>query len=108
MAVEEVRSESRAPLRLGIVGLGAVAQAVHLPLLAKHPDGFKPSAYKATPSGKPRGGPAGTRSPAGRQGLVQGKARAVVLCNETGTEGAVSGACKAAERAGNRYRSPRR
>lgn len=29
-----------APLRLGIVGLGVVAQAVHLPLLGKHPDLF--------------------------------------------------------------------
>src|SRR6185437_7610345 len=28
------------PLRIGVVGLGAVAQAVHLPLLAKHPDRF--------------------------------------------------------------------
>ena len=27
-------------MRLGVVGLGAVAQAVHLPLLAKHPDRF--------------------------------------------------------------------
>jgi predicted dehydrogenase len=33
-----------APLRLGVVGLGAVAQAVHLPLLAKHPDRFVASA----------------------------------------------------------------
>ena len=29
-----------APLRIGVVGLGVVAQAVHLPLLAKHPDLF--------------------------------------------------------------------
>ncbi|GAA4177585.1 hypothetical protein GCM10022251_80910 [Phytohabitans flavus] len=29
-----------APIRLGIVGLGAVAQAVHLPLLVKRPDLF--------------------------------------------------------------------
>ncbi|HET7043865.1 MAG TPA: Gfo/Idh/MocA family oxidoreductase [Gaiellaceae bacterium] len=29
------------PLRLGVVGLGAVAQAVHLPLLARHPDLFR-------------------------------------------------------------------
>jgi predicted dehydrogenase len=32
------------PLRIGVVGLGAVAQAVHLPLLAKHPDLFELSA----------------------------------------------------------------
>jgi myo-inositol 2-dehydrogenase / D-chiro-inositol 1-dehydrogenase len=32
------------PLRLGVIGLGAVAQAVHLPLLAKHPDLFRPVA----------------------------------------------------------------
>ena len=29
------------PLRVGVVGLGAVAQAVHLPLLAKHPELFR-------------------------------------------------------------------
>ena len=28
------------PLRVGVAGLGAVAQAVHLPLLARHPDRF--------------------------------------------------------------------
>jgi predicted dehydrogenase len=33
-----------APLRLGLIGLGAVAQAVHLPLLAKHPDLFRTTA----------------------------------------------------------------
>ncbi|HXG40962.1 MAG TPA: Gfo/Idh/MocA family oxidoreductase, partial [Candidatus Limnocylindrales bacterium] len=32
------------PVRLGIVGLGAVAQAVHLPLLARLPDRFAISA----------------------------------------------------------------
>jgi predicted dehydrogenase len=32
------------PLRVGVVGLGAVAQAVHLPLLAKHPELFRVSA----------------------------------------------------------------
>ncbi|HZT16964.1 MAG TPA: Gfo/Idh/MocA family oxidoreductase [Gaiellaceae bacterium] len=32
---------ARAPLRLGVIGLGAVAQAVHLPLVAKHPDLFR-------------------------------------------------------------------
>jgi predicted dehydrogenase len=32
------------PLRIGVVGLGAVAQAVHLPLLAKHPELFRISA----------------------------------------------------------------
>jgi len=31
---------SNAPLRLGILGLGAVAQAVHLPLIARRPDLF--------------------------------------------------------------------
>jgi len=36
--------EATAPLRIGIVGLGAVAQAVHLPLLAKHPALFRPAA----------------------------------------------------------------
>ena len=30
-----------APLRVGVVGLGAVAQSVHLPLLAKHPELFR-------------------------------------------------------------------
>jgi predicted dehydrogenase len=29
------------PLRVGVAGLGAVAQAVHLPLLARHPDRFR-------------------------------------------------------------------
>lgn len=32
------------PLRIGVIGLGAVAQAVHLPLLAKHPELFRISA----------------------------------------------------------------
>jgi predicted dehydrogenase len=32
------------PLRLGVIGLGAVAQAVHLPLLARHADLFRPTA----------------------------------------------------------------
>jgi myo-inositol 2-dehydrogenase / D-chiro-inositol 1-dehydrogenase len=32
------------PLRVGVIGLGAVAQAVHLPLLAKHPALFRPAA----------------------------------------------------------------
>ena len=32
------------PLRVGVVGLGAVAQAVHLPLLAKHSEQFRISA----------------------------------------------------------------
>jgi len=42
--VEQARPRRVAPLRLGIVGLGAVAQAVHLPLVAKHPDLFRPTA----------------------------------------------------------------
>jgi predicted dehydrogenase len=42
--VEQVRSSATAPLRVGVVGLGAVAQAVHLPLLAKHPDVFRTAA----------------------------------------------------------------
>jgi predicted dehydrogenase len=42
--VGSVTGEATAPLRLGVVGLGAVAQAVHLPLLAKHPDRFHPTA----------------------------------------------------------------
>jgi predicted dehydrogenase len=33
-------SGARAPVRIGVLGLGAVAQAVHLPLLAKRPDLF--------------------------------------------------------------------
>lgn len=32
------------PLRVGVIGLGAVAQAVHLPLLGKHPDLFRAAA----------------------------------------------------------------
>jgi myo-inositol 2-dehydrogenase/D-chiro-inositol 1-dehydrogenase len=32
---------ARSPIRIGLVGLGAVAQAVHLPLLAKHPQRFR-------------------------------------------------------------------
>lgn len=36
----EVGIETAEPLRIGVAGLGAVAQAVHLPLLAKHPDRF--------------------------------------------------------------------
>lgn len=39
----EERAEARrgAPLRVGVVGLGVVAQAVHLPLLAKHAELFR-------------------------------------------------------------------
>jgi len=43
-AVEQARSEATAPLRIGVIGLGAVAQAVHLPLIAKHPEVFRPTA----------------------------------------------------------------
>jgi myo-inositol 2-dehydrogenase / D-chiro-inositol 1-dehydrogenase len=32
---------SSSPIRIGVVGLGAVAQAVHLPLLQKHPERFR-------------------------------------------------------------------
>lgn len=32
-------------MRVGVVGLGAVAQAVHLPLLAKHPERFRIEAF---------------------------------------------------------------
>jgi myo-inositol 2-dehydrogenase / D-chiro-inositol 1-dehydrogenase len=39
--VERARARRGAPLRVGVAGLGAVAQAVHLPLLAKHPDRFR-------------------------------------------------------------------
>lgn len=43
-AGESTSGTAAAPLRLGVVGLGAVAQAVHLPLLAKHPDLFRTTA----------------------------------------------------------------
>jgi predicted dehydrogenase len=43
-AVGEAGPDVTAPLRVGVVGLGAVAQAVHLPLLAKHPQRFRPAA----------------------------------------------------------------
>jgi predicted dehydrogenase len=36
----QIEAGTAEPLRIGVVGLGAVAQAVHLPLLAKHPDRF--------------------------------------------------------------------
>jgi predicted dehydrogenase len=42
--VEQGSSKSGSPLRLGVIGLGAVAQAVHLPLITKHPGIFEPSA----------------------------------------------------------------
>jgi predicted dehydrogenase len=42
--VAAAESGSTAPLRLGLVGLGVVAQAVHLPLIAKHPDRFRTTA----------------------------------------------------------------
>ena len=32
---------SSSPIRIGVAGLGAVAQAVHLPLLQKHPERFR-------------------------------------------------------------------
>jgi predicted dehydrogenase len=41
---ERARARPAAPLRIGVVGLGAVAQAVHLPLLAKHPGLFRVAA----------------------------------------------------------------
>lgn len=44
LAVEGLtRRDARplAPLRIGVIGLGVVAQAVHLPLLAKHPERFR-------------------------------------------------------------------
>jgi len=43
-AVQETESQATAPLRLGVIGLGAVAQAVHLPLITKHPELFRPAA----------------------------------------------------------------
>jgi len=42
--VEAARPEFTEPLRIGVVGLGAVAQAVHLPLLAKNPELFRTTA----------------------------------------------------------------
>jgi predicted dehydrogenase len=42
--VETAGPKATAPLRIGVVGLGVVAQAVHLPLLAKHPDIFRTTA----------------------------------------------------------------
>src|SRR3954447_22876849 len=42
--IETARSETTSPLRIGVVGLGVVAQSVHLPLLAKHPDRFRTTA----------------------------------------------------------------
>src|SRR3954447_18983816 len=42
--IETARSETASPLRVGVVGLGVVAQSVHLPLLAKHPDRFRTTA----------------------------------------------------------------
>jgi myo-inositol 2-dehydrogenase / D-chiro-inositol 1-dehydrogenase len=42
--VVDIESKATAPLRLGVIGLGAVAQAVHLPLIAKHPELFSPTA----------------------------------------------------------------
>jgi myo-inositol 2-dehydrogenase / D-chiro-inositol 1-dehydrogenase len=43
-SVAGAKSEGTAPLRLGLVGLGVVAQAVHLPLIAKHADRFRTTA----------------------------------------------------------------
>lgn len=42
--VTAAESRATAPLRVGVVGLGVVAQAVHLPLLVKHPDVFRTTA----------------------------------------------------------------
>jgi myo-inositol 2-dehydrogenase / D-chiro-inositol 1-dehydrogenase len=42
--IEAAGPKATAPLRIGVVGLGVVAQAVHLPLLAKHPDLFRTTA----------------------------------------------------------------
>ena len=40
-----MRPETAGPLRIGVIGLGVVAQAVHLPLLAKHPELFRFEAF---------------------------------------------------------------
>jgi myo-inositol 2-dehydrogenase / D-chiro-inositol 1-dehydrogenase len=44
VATVEAAGSVTAPLRVGVVGLGVVAQAVHLPLIAKHPDLFRATA----------------------------------------------------------------
>jgi myo-inositol 2-dehydrogenase / D-chiro-inositol 1-dehydrogenase len=58
--LEQLVSDREAkPLRLGMIGLGAVAQAVHLPLLAKRPDLFRPTAVcDLSPSTRARVGDA--------------------------------------------------
>jgi predicted dehydrogenase len=44
VATVEPAGPATAPLRVGVVGLGVVAQAVHLPLIAKHPELFRATA----------------------------------------------------------------
>jgi myo-inositol 2-dehydrogenase / D-chiro-inositol 1-dehydrogenase len=44
VATVEPAGSATAPLRVGVVGLGVVAQAVHLPLIAKHPELFRATA----------------------------------------------------------------
>jgi predicted dehydrogenase len=44
VATVETAGSATAPLRVGVVGLGVVAQAVHLPLIAKHPELFRATA----------------------------------------------------------------
>jgi myo-inositol 2-dehydrogenase / D-chiro-inositol 1-dehydrogenase len=44
VATVETAGSATTPLRVGVVGLGVVAQAVHLPLIAKHPELFRSTA----------------------------------------------------------------
>ncbi|HWC46389.1 MAG TPA: Gfo/Idh/MocA family oxidoreductase, partial [Casimicrobiaceae bacterium] len=90
------------PLRVGVVGLGAVAQAVHLPLLAKHPDLFELSALCDLSAGvrdtlgARYGVPAARRFASGEELIAAGGLDAVAVLT-SGSHGALA---TAAARAG--------
>ena len=84
-------------MRVGVVGLGAVAQAVHLPLLAKHPDRFRIaalcdlSAANRDALGARYGVPAARRFAAAEDLLASGGLDAVAILT-SGSHGALAAA----------------
>jgi myo-inositol 2-dehydrogenase/D-chiro-inositol 1-dehydrogenase len=89
------------PLRVGVVGLGAVAQAVHLPLLLRHPDRFKISALcELSPStltaiGERCGVPATSRFETLDALLAAGGVEAVMILSSGSHASAASAALRA-------------
>jgi myo-inositol 2-dehydrogenase / D-chiro-inositol 1-dehydrogenase len=92
-AVERKTWAEAAPLRLGVVGLGAVAQAVHLPLLAKHPDRFQTVAVcDLSPSTCARLAGDGARSYAAAEELIESGELDAVAILTSGSHGELAAA----------------